>query len=263
MFTMKRHVLRFLCLTLLLPSNVNGGQTAESLEASKNQKNVTLFTIDIPGLIGDNQGYHYNQLFEHISKSIDYRINVVSIPGRRLERVYALTGKGCAFPDYRAPVKTNPIKTDYFNSVKVYVVTLKDQPLLTVEELAGLKVGTVAGYTYDFLDISRVGHNFILANERQSFDMLSRRRMDAIISYFPDLPLVITPAEMATLHYHEDKNYYSGGERLACHDTDENRDFIKQFNKALSQAIEDNSLENILSPYFYGLPKNKAAVDQQ
>lgn len=225
----------------------------QDTSASNDGGPITVYTIDIPGLIGNDQDNKYNLLFQRIGQMIDREIVVQAMPGRRLVRVFEENENICVFPEYQATSGPETIFTDAFNVVRVYFVSLKNKPLPTAETISDYSFATVMGYDYSFVDIDSVRERLRVANERQSLNLLLRDRVEAIVSYFPDLPLIWTPYEQERLHYDQTKSLYNGPERLGCKNTPNMQQFIVKFNNALAQLVKTGELEKILSPFYYGL----------
>ncbi len=232
---------------------VDNSIMAQDQEGVTADQDIHVYTIDIPGLIGSDSQNKYNLLFERIGTMIGRQINVHAMPGRRLVRIYDENDDVCVFPEYHASSGPETIFSDPFNVVRVYIVSLKEKPLPTVNAMDDYSFATVVGYDYSFVDIDSVRENLTVSNERQSLNLLLRDRVDAIISYFPDLPLIWKSEERAKLQFDESQSLYNGTERLGCKNTRKMKTFVADFNEALEQLIQEGELEEILSPYYYGL----------
>lgn len=240
-----------LCSQASLASDATGNEG--QISAASKQKEISVYTLDIEGLIGKSSDNKYNKLFEKISKISNFHIKLISEPGKRLERAYTRAGDGCIFPDYQAPNTMKGLYSVPFNYVNIYLVVLKENTLSEPELISGKTIGTVNGYGYDFIDLSSAKSVMSFENERQNLNMLIRGRVEAIISYFPDLPLVMTEQEESIIHFDKDNPLFISPERLGCYDNANNKAFLEEFSRSIATLNKTEELEKILAPYFYGL----------
>ncbi|WP_321392203.1 transporter substrate-binding domain-containing protein [Emcibacter sp.] len=228
-----------------------------SFSASQEKMPVIITSLRIDGLIGVPKDARYNLLLERISRETGRSIELRPVPGRRLSREFSKTGRGCLFPDYRADEDLKVIRSNAFNQAIVYLVVLKKNHTEPLRQINGLRVGVVNGYGYNLDNLKQAKEIVGVETERQNLNLLLFERVDAIISYFPDLPLVANPQEMSEILYDTAKPQFVSPERFACYDTPENRDFIMRFNSAIAKFAETGELATMLYPYYYGLPEIK------
>lgn len=220
---------------------------------------IIISTLDIEGLIGTPADARYNRLLNAVADDLGVPVDVRTVPGRRLERQFNILGKGCLFPEYRAPERSDIIRSAPFNQATVHIVTLatvgRSQP---PRSIAGLRVGIVSGYMYDFVDLSQASAVSSVESEAQNMQLLRFGRVDAILSYFPDLPLAVKDYEMAALAYDPAHRLFVYPERFACFDTPQNRAFLDGFATTVEKLHKSGELSDMLAPYFYGLPDETA-----
>ena len=227
-----------------------------SLQARASETgHLEIFSIDIVGLIGNSEGAKYNLLLERVSRETGLNIILKAYPGNRLMREFQKSQGACLFPDYRAPKDQGFIFSVPFNQAIGHLVALKKDNVEPLRRLDGLKVGIVNGYEYDFAGLNRAADLVGVENERQNLNLLLFGRVDAILSYFPDLPLVASPVEMDRLIFDKDRPIFRVPERFACIDTPDNRRFLEKFDAVIARLNANGELIKILSPYFYGVPE--------
>ncbi|NVJ70343.1 MAG: transporter substrate-binding domain-containing protein [Alphaproteobacteria bacterium] len=219
---------------------------------------IFLSTLKIAGLIGSSADDKYTTLLNIAAQDHDARLVISEVPGNRLEHQFRMIGTGCIFPEYRAPEDADVVISHPFNQAPVHLVWRRgDHPPTTLE---GLRVGLVKGYGYDFADFSNVKSITHVESERQNLLMLLFRRVDTILSYFPDLPLAANPGEIEKISYNARAPLHTSPERIACFDTPENRAFLTSLNQTIARLEKSGELAEVLAPYFYGLPEDRQAA---
>ncbi|MFC7050313.1 substrate-binding periplasmic protein [Emcibacter nanhaiensis] len=235
------------------------GVIASSSVRAEDKGSIVIYSLDIEGLIGNSKGSKYNTLLDRVSRETGLNIILKAYPGNRLMREFEKSHGACLFPDYRAPEGQGFIFTVPFNQALGHLVTLKKDNGEPLRGIDGLRVGIVNGYGYDFTGLDKAASLVGVETERQNLNLLLFGRVEAILSYFPDLPLVATAEEMDQLIFDEKKPVFTAPERFACVDTPENRRFLKQFDAVVARLYESGELRDILSPFFYGLPEQDRA----
>lgn len=218
------------------------------------QQTITISTHEIDGLIGTSSDARYNRLFEKVANELDVPLSILSIPGNRLERHFHQLKTGCIFPEYRAPANKTFLRSVAFNQATVHLVTLKAfAPNLHVD-IDNLTIGLVNGYNYDFLDLSKAKSVAGVETEAQNLQLLLFNRVEAIVSYFPDLPLAASDAQMEQISYDPNHALFVYAEKIACFDTPLNRLFLVKFKDVVALMAANGDLAEMLAPYYYGLP---------
>lgn len=233
--------------------------TAQGVAANDHKpEQIFLSTLKIAGLIGSSADNKYTALLNIAAEDHGIHLVVSEVPGNRLEHQFTMIGTGCIFPEYRAPKGADIIISKPFNQAPVHMIWRKeDQPPQTLD---GLRIGLVKGYGYDFADLSETKSVTYVESERQNLLMLLFRRVDTILSYFPDLPLAAQPGEMEKISYNASAPIHTSPERIACFNTRENRFFLDTLDQTVRRLKESGRLREVLSPYFYGLPEDGQAA---
>lgn len=151
-------------------------------------------------------------------------------------------------PQYQsiAMIQSNPV--DY---VSLHVFTKQGRPIIrSMSELNGKTVGLWLGYDLENFHEGLKVTIETTPTEEIRVKMLDRERVDAAISFIPDVNIVADKYNIPRPNY--DKNLAlldNIGASLLCHDTPNNRVFISRFNEMIDDLKASGELRRILGEH--------------
>lgn len=206
----------------------------------------------------ENGSDQYNKLIEKLAeKKLDF--NLVIFPLTRAVRNLT-EGADCIFPSSLNSLGThfaeqtkgyefiasNPV--DYI-SMRVFT-RQGEKTIAAFNELNNKKVAIWLGFDRN---IYLQGINATVdevASEEVRVNMLTKKRVDAIVGFTPDVFLAAQKLGVAIPEYNKSLSVFEGeGASVVCHKNAKNSQFIEQLNTQLEMLRESGELASILGPY--------------
>lgn len=211
---------RLLCgmVIILLPSGATGAPGAST---------VTAAALPLASLMEPDGSGLYQRLMARALEPLDVEVREVFYPYRRALQAFEMGQVDCVFS------LTDILLERFSEDEVVYSFPLgkfsfhiftsaEEEPIRSIAGLEGKSVGIIMGHEA-YLD-SVLGEGFqtgTARNDAQAVRMMGAGRFDAIIAAIPD----ITPF-LDQLNYSPDHPVLESYDRLNCHNTDSNREFI-------------------------------------
>ena len=205
------------------------------------------------------QGLHteqHNGAYDKIILTIKQRgvdLSLRFAPIVRAKHLFQNNQINCLCPadaaDWFYPFPT--VQTLPLNYAKAFIFTREEDPVIsTPEQLKGLKIGVRTGMNFgDRFDGYKHTIKLDIEEVRDielNYKKLLAGRIDAFMAYTPDIWNLLGQKDLSKLSYDKNNPFYVHPESIVCHDTPENRVFIKQFNHELSQLKQQGTLKELL-----------------
>lgn len=213
---------------------------------SVESKNViTVISPMLSSLLENDDSGKYQLLLSKISEEINIPIKVVIYPSVRAKVAFKNNPNACGLPSLHVQgnIKDLIYAKDYISMAKALVFSKKDY-IANKEQLKNLKFSYVRG-TIIPADLRNYAHSYPVNSEKENYNMLINDRVDAIISWVPDI-LGIDAEFLKKYRYSPSYVVAYSPDALACKDTKENRNFLKVFDKILAQMKSSGELKKIL-----------------
>lgn len=204
-------------------------------------------TVAVPPLDSlleeDGQGV-YQRLMDRALEALGTEVRQYYYPYRRSLQAFEAGQVDCLFSFTDVLLQQHDrddIVYSYpLGKFRFHIFTRADEaPLRSLEELEGLVVGSVMGHDV-YLDLVE-GLELPLEVARSDFHgvrMLRAGRLDALIAAVPD----ISPY-LDQLSHDPDSPLLESHDRLNCHNTERNRDFLKALSAELARLREQGVYE--------------------
>ena len=194
---------------------------------------TTVVVNTIPNLLNepDQEYAPYNRLINTFDN-----LSVVVVPATRMVEQFNMPDINCMFPGNMEtmPGKENLIQSIPVEETNAYLFSWSDNIVEPSDaSVIALRRGFVYGGIRDKIDTDFID----LSTARETLAFLRLSRVDAIIGYLPDIQAAAIEEKVTVPPYNEDKPVYQSSHRFVCHDTKQNRDFIKSANKHIAEFL--------------------------
>lgn len=128
-----------------------------------------------------------------------------------------------------------------------HAFTAPDKPAIaSVDELVNLRLVAIMGHE---LYIESVLQGSIVTEmvmaEHQAISMLNQGRVDVVIAALPDIQ-----PYASQLTYSPEFSLFTGYDRLNCHNTEDNRNFIRDLSQQLIKLKSERGYERLAGDFF-------------
>lgn len=144
---------------------------------------VKMTSYYIPGLVDSPTEGIMVEMLQAIEKQSDLEFELNLMPTARVQRSFVAGKIYSYFPELEEFRPIDSCRTDSFMKKAIIAVNLKDKPQITsIEQLEGLKVGAVTGFSYGLDVISNENIELIrVDNDKTNLKKLFAGRIDAIV----------------------------------------------------------------------------------
>nr|WP_324258995.1 transporter substrate-binding domain-containing protein [Cellvibrio fontiphilus] len=219
---------------------------------------VNISGVALEYRLRENGNDQYNKLLETLADK-KLKFNLVIFPLTRAVR-NLMDGQDCIFPSSLNSIQThfseqtkgrefiasNPI--DYI-SMRVFT-RQGEKTIASFNELNDKRVAIWLGFDRN---IYLQGINATVdevASEEVRVNMLTKKRVDAIVGFTPDVFFAAQKLGVPIPEYNKSLAVFEGeGASVVCHKNDKNIRFIEQLNVQLELLRESGELGKILGPY--------------
>ncbi len=224
---------------------------------------VQVYAIALEYRLDEAGTKQYNRLLQAVAEE-GLKFNVLV---RSLSRslISMKTDQGsCLFPATVNALVTNDndmaafalISSDPIDEVSLRVLTNSTKPLITsIKELEGKRIAILNGlHSEQFLgdvnaDVEPTPDEYV------RLKMLTAGRLDAVLSFIPDILLAAEDLGLSIPHFDEHLALLRDeGAAIVCHDNADNRAFIAQFNDVLRRMKASGELQRIMGKYAVIVP---------
>jgi ABC-type amino acid transport substrate-binding protein len=211
-----------------------------------------IVALAIPGVFEADKSGDYDKVLAKVAANgvtVDYS---VIAPGRAeadfKERKFA-----CTMPiDVRFwPGKEKLVNSEPMNVVKIFLFSRTGEgPYTSLDQLKGKLIGARRGIPYG-PKLAASGMTPELVNEDdQNVQKLQAKRIDAFLAYVPDMWFWAKDKKQPLPNHDKDHPVDIHRDALLCHDTPENRAYIKAFDAEVVKLRASGELQKILGPSF-------------
>lgn len=202
---------------------------------------------DITSLLTETRDGVYQRILHRALDGLDTDVRERFYPYKRAMMVFEQKGADCiySFTEVleRRLGEDAVIASFPLGKFTYYLFTPQDAaPVSSLSKLEGETVGAVIGHE-TYLDAVLEGHdvNVIWSkNDAQNLIMLEHQRFTAMIAAIPD----IRPF-MDKLSFESDKPLLESYDRLTCHNTEDNRRFLRRLSAKMKQLKEAGVYEQL------------------
>ena len=199
----------------------------------------------------------YNKLFNKLADR-GLAFELVVRPLTRVMRKFT-EGSGCFFPTSINAIKmavphysSGPLVSSMpVDQISLRVFTRAGAPKVTaLEQLNGRRVALWNGLDPEIFLKGITPLVETTPSEEVRARMLEAGRIDAILGFTPDVLLAADALSLAPPEYDEALALFRDeGASIVCHDSEETREFIRQFNTHLAALKNSGELRSILGPH--------------
>ena len=208
---------------------------------------VRIAVPDITSLLTENRDGVYQKILYQALDGLDVTVNETFYPYKRAMMVFEQRGADCiySFTEVleRRMGEGAVIASFPFGKFTYYLFTPPgENPISALSKLSGETVGAVIGHE-TYLDGILEGHdvNVIWSkSDAQNLAMLEHQRFGAMIAAVPDvLPF------LEKLSYDPDSPLLESYDRLTCHNTQANRQFLSELSTRMQQLKQAGVYEEL------------------
>lgn len=207
---------------------------------------IDIVSHSINGLVFEDASGPYPKLLTKLNDAIGTELSFKVIPVKRAVYHFENKHDDCLLSGNSLTIK-NPEKylvSNPLSEIKLHFFNLQHMPPITsFNDLNQNKlIGGILGIDALYKKVLPKEHKLTLvSSDEQSINMLVAKRVQAILGFIPDLN-----AHLDILHYDETFVLYHGSDNLICHDTQENRDYLKRINQALEDIKASPTYDEIM-----------------
>ena len=209
---------------------------------------TSVVVYDIKGLHHADHSGSYDKILLK-AKDLGVGVKLLHAPIIRAKHLFRSKQLNCISPTDGStdPFPFATIQSLPLNLAKAYIFSKQGGPVYSdLKELKGLNIGVRKGLEFGGkLDQYPLNIEPVWDTE-QNYKKLLSGRIDAFIAYVPDLWGYFGSQHIPQLAYNKSKPILVYQESVACHDTPENRAFIKQLNTALQQLQQQGVIKDLL-----------------
>ncbi len=215
---------------------------------------IDLLAPAIIGLVEEDGTGKYQLLMREAAKRANLKFTEHHYPQRRALKLFLLKGSSCciyAYTDLAVEKlgKENVVASFPIGIFKQYIFTKKGTTVLTsIDQLKGKSVGGVLGDDLQpwYPNFTKAGvHLNLVISTEQNLKMLHQGRIDAMISFLPDIAEYVGQLDFAP-----DNSLLTSYDRITCHNTPEGRQFVEKISSALQEMKHDGTMKKILETFY-------------
>ncbi len=258
--TKNRHLiypLPFLCLVLVFAFST----------PSDAQSPLKIFSYYLKERLSYDGDLGYNKVLDNILRDVKQEVTVNIAPLRRSSLAFARTPDSCTYPAnemaWRSHLKERQdiplISSLPLDMVSVRIYTRLDQPKIQhADELKGKMVGHMIGSAGKAILDKDDSINFYgVEREEILLGMLTRKRVDAILGFHPDMPMAMDRLGFDQAHFADKYAVLNVPVHIMCHKTERTIAFIETVDKHIRQIRTSGKLQKLLGPYAIIAPLTK------
>ncbi len=229
-----------------------------SVIACAENRPVQVYAIALAYRLDEAGTKHYNKLLDEFAEK-GLRFNVLVRPLKRSILYLKADARSCLFPttinaviaNTKLTEHANLVMSDPIDQVSLRVLTDESKPVITrLDQLNGKRIAILNGLSPETLLAGISANIEKTSDESIRVKMLNAGRLDAIVSFTPDVLLAAEDLGLPVPHFHEELALLRNeGASMVCHDTPENRVFLKEFNRILQELKSSGELRKVLGKY--------------
>lgn len=191
----------------------------------------------------------YNYLVDKFKEKTSVAFKLIYFPPARSAKLLANKQIDCLMPANINQVEQpeQHVASIAFNYARAYVFTKNNRPVIqSFAALDGKILATRRGYHYGGISFGSSIKSVQTNTIKQSILMLEKERIDAFIAYSPDI--LGTLKDFNSIDFHYDKSFviHQQAEQIVCQKTQQNKQFIKELNQAITELKASGELDLIL-----------------
>lgn len=229
------------------------------LLVSKHTMAVNISSIELPYRLTTNPKSPYqlilNKFFSEIKSNSELNIS----PIRRSIKNFFQKKQLCLMPTSRLamiffyPKKMKKYKVIQSAPIENVIVTIFSKagspPISDIKDINGKTISTWNGIFTDKLMPNAKVEVIKVSKDKQSLSLLKAGRVDHVIGFIPDTLLVAENNGFAIPSFNKKVKLLETPVHLICHETEETKKFLSQFNLFLKRIKNSGSLKQILGKY--------------
>ncbi len=214
-----------------------------------------LIAPNLTGLVTEDGIGLYQMIMKEVSKRSGVTFTEKFYPPKRAFETFLREENKCiySFTDDAAGIlgKDKIIASIPLGVFKMYIFTKKGEPALTsIFQLKGKRVAYVLGLGIPIEKVKikekEAGIKLIATeNNEESFRILQRGRVNAIIGFLPDINLFLDE-----LSFSPKNPLLVGYDRITCHNNETGKQFINSISPKLKEMKEDGAIKKILGTFY-------------
>ena len=224
---------------------------------------VRIAVPDITSLLTENRDGVYQKIVYRALDSIDAKVSEQFYPYKRAMMVFEQRGADCiySFTEVleRRLGEDAVIASFPLGKFSYYLFTPQDDdPVGTLSKLEGQTVGAVIGHE-TYLNGVLKGHdvNVIWSkSDAQNLAMLEHQRFGAMIAAIPDVRPFLDQ-----LSYDPDSPLLESYDRLTCHNTEANRQFLSDLSAEMKRLKKAGVYEQLAGKLYVEFEDPSAAAE--
>ena len=215
--------------------------------------------IKLPHRLTSDKSTPYRVILENFQNSSKTQSQVFVAPVIRSVRQFFTKKQKCLIPTsvnamhFFHPKEMKKFKVIESAPIENVVVKVFSKPgsapLKRISDLNGKRIATWNGIYSDKL-LPNIEVKVLKINDDiQSLALLKRNRVDYVIGFLPDTPMVAQISGYKELSYSKNLSLLTTPVHLICHESPESIQFIKKFNSYLKKIKKSGELQRILGKY--------------
>lgn len=254
---MKVYILSSVILTISLTAsgfesiNESTNVDEQFSQKSKSNKNIIIGAASLTNLVEKNGLGVYQQIMRLALQGTNYHVTEKFLPFRRALLEFEQNHVDCNYSStelLQDKFGSDAIISSYPLGVFIfYIFTKQDTKAISnLNDLNNLRTGGINGQAQYYQDLLPKDAKLQLLNtDKQGMKMLNLNRLDAFIAALPDLTPYIGELSF-------DRNYpiYTSFDRITCHNTEKNKDFLNLLSSALSKLKTEGSYKKIAGEFY-------------
>jgi ABC-type amino acid transport substrate-binding protein len=230
-----------------------GSQSLNKAEDNHFSNELLIAAPSLSHLIEKDQSGIYQQIFRRATENMPYKITQTYYPYRRALLEFEHKKVDCTYSyteileqllGESAVISSFPLGAFIFHAF-----TRKSTPPINeFKQLNNLTIGGINGQEHYYLSTLPPDITFdlkLINTDKQGIDMLKLKRLDAYISALPD----VNPY-LHELSYNKELVLYKSFDRITCHNTPRNRQFIAALSSQLQQLRETGEYKRIAGDFY-------------
>lgn len=216
------------------PININSGlSNFKNLQTSNH---IRIAAASLSHLVEKNNTGIYQQIFQRAVSETGFKVTELYSPFRRALAEFEHNQVDCTYSftevlenklGKEAVIASYPL-----GAFSIYMFTKKNtEAIININDLKGLRVGGINGQEQYYIEqIPKEVKIQPLHSDKQGLDMLQLKRLDVFIAALPD----ISPY-LGLVSFDERFPIYESYDRMTCHNTEKNRDFLSSLSLQLEK----------------------------
>ncbi len=202
----------------------------------------------IPGLMeADGSGAYY-QVFKAVAADSGLEVTLNVMPVARAIHEYNVGNYLGLFPGTTAVTTVPTLASTPFNQVKLLIFSAaKNQPIESLSDLKGKRVGRVRGVKYPNTVNDSPGIITFVKDEEQNIKMLMAGRISAFFGLVPDVYLAFEKLKLTyPLAVNKSKSYMRVNDTFMFTNTPLHNEYLKKINRAIQKMKASGELKKML-----------------